>query len=127
MVLHWLGQLNLVDLSAHADSIYCNDVASIRFGLIHLIVDAHLIRLIVHLLVRNLIVDILRSQTVIAAHVAVVASSWRLKRVERCHSSSIVQIEVGSLILETRVRHDSRVLIFLSLGCLHILRILHRS
>lgn len=83
------------DALSNTDSIYRDDVASVRFRLVHLIVHAHLVRLIVHLLAGYLIVDVLRSQTVVAAQVTVVVvvSGWRLERVERRHSSSIVHVK----------------------------------
>lgn len=57
----------------------------------------------------------------------VISSCWRLEGVECRHSSSVVQIEIRTLILNARVGHDSSVLVLLSLSCLHILRVLHRT
>lgn len=115
------------DLS-DADAVDCDDVAPVGLGLVHLVVDTHLIGLIVHLLAGYLVVDVLRPQAVVGTHIAVVVvSGGRLESVERRHARPIVQVEVRPLVLQTRVRHDRRVLIFLPLRRLDVLRVLHRA
>lgn len=62
---HKRGSFN--DCLSNTNSIYCDNVASVRLWLIHFIVYSHLVRLIVHLLAGDLIVDVLRPQTVVVA------------------------------------------------------------
>lgn len=52
--------------SAHGNAVDGDDISSIRLGLVHLVVDSHLVRLIVHGFAWDLVVDVFRIQAVIA-------------------------------------------------------------